>query len=138
MPQIKTPLIDFLDAFRRSPTHGVQLVDDTLAPGRPASWASEPLPLTASVRRLLPAIGVTRLYTHQAQALAAINAGRGTVVATPTSSGKTLVYQLAMLTTAVQAPDARGLFLFPLKALAQDQLNSFGRLAAALKLSSPS
>ncbi|MEJ2639213.1 MAG: DEAD/DEAH box helicase, partial [Desulfosarcinaceae bacterium] len=58
-------------------------------------------------------------------------------MATPTASGKSLVYQLAMLSAVHDAPDAssaRGLFLYPLKALAQDQLKSFGCLAAALGL----
>jgi DEAD/DEAH box helicase domain-containing protein len=96
-----------------------------------------PLPVSARLQEILQTRGITRLYAHQAQALAALDNGFDTVVATPTSSGKSLVYQLAMLAAVTEAPQVRGLFLYPLKALAQDQFNGFHRLAAGLNLDRP-
>jgi superfamily II DNA helicase RecQ len=63
-----------------------------------------------------------RLYTHQAEAFEAAWAGRDVVVVTPTASGKTLCYNLPVLGAILENPDARALYLFPTKALAQDQL----------------
>ena len=65
---------------------------------------------------------VEQLYLHQASAVAAIHAGRNAVVVTPTASGKTLCYNLPVLNHVLENPDARALYLFPTKALAQDQL----------------
>jgi DEAD/DEAH box helicase domain-containing protein len=66
--------------------------------------------------------GVDRLYTHQAQAIEHALAGRHVVVTTPTASGKTLCYNAPVLSTILRDPSARALYLFPTKALAQDQL----------------
>ena len=74
---------------------------------------------------MLGRLGMEQLYSHQATALAAIAAGRHTVVSTPTASGKTLIYNLALFQNLAQDPQARALYLFPLKALAQDQLATF-------------
>lgn len=137
MANVKTPLQDFLASFRDSPTHGHQLVHHSCQPQRAALWADGPAPLSAALQKALGAGGIGRLYRHQAAALAAIQAGHDTVVATPTASGKSLVYQLAMLSSAPASPESpptRGLFLYPLKALAQDQLKSFSRLAEILGL----
>ena len=70
----------------------------------------------------LRARGVQQLYTHQAEALAHTLAGRSVVVTTPTASGKTLCYNLPVLNAILQDPSSRALYLFPTKALAQDQL----------------
>ena len=70
----------------------------------------------------LRARGIHLPYTHQSQAIAAALAGENVVVVTPTASGKTLCYNLPALHTLLDDPDARALYLFPTKALAQDQL----------------
>lgn len=70
-----------------------------------------------------------RLYSHQSAALTAIAEGRHTVVSTPTASGKSLIYNLAFFQVLAQDPHARALYLFPLKALAQDQLATFQQWA---------
>lgn len=70
----------------------------------------------------LAARGIAQPYTHQAEAMAHALAGRHVVVVTPTASGKTLCYNGPVLSTIVQEPGARALYLFPTKALAQDQL----------------
>jgi DEAD/DEAH box helicase domain-containing protein len=74
------------------------------------------------LRAALAARGIDQLYTHQAEAFAHILAGRNVVTITPTASGKTLCYNAPVLNAILQDPAARALYLFPTKALAQDQL----------------
>ena len=86
---------------------------------------------------MLKAAGFENLYRHQAQAIDHIRSGRHVVVATPTASGKTLIYNLPALEFFLKNPDATALYIFPLKALAQDQLQTFEALAAQLKAGQP-
>jgi DEAD/DEAH box helicase domain-containing protein len=79
--------------------------------------------------------GIDRLYTHQSEAIEAIHAGEDVVVVTPTASGKTLCYALPALQAIAEDPASRALFLFPTKALGQDQVAEFGELAASADLS---
>jgi DEAD/DEAH box helicase domain-containing protein len=74
------------------------------------------------LRDVLSARGIDRLYTHQAAAITHALAGRNVVVTTPTASGKTLCYNAPVLNAILSDPSARALYLFPTKALAQDQL----------------
>ncbi len=76
--------------------------------------------------------GVAQLYTHQAAAANAVRAGKNVVVVTPTASGKTLCYNLPVLNAVLENPDTRALYLFPTKALAQDQLSELHDLASRL------
>jgi len=87
---------------------------------------SEPLPgiLASSLSRR----GIKRLYSHQAQAVELVDKGLSIVVVTGTASGKTLCYNLPVLKEWLQDNDSRGLYLFPTKALAQDQLKGLNRL----------
>ena len=75
--------------------------------------------------------GISRPYTHQAEAIEAVHAGEDVVVVTPTASGKSLCYSLPILQAIAEDPAARALLLFPTKALGQDQVAEFGELAAA-------
>ncbi|MDE3153975.1 MAG: DEAD/DEAH box helicase [Acidobacteriota bacterium] len=81
-----------------------------------------PADLDERVRRVLGRRGVTSLYCHQAEAIEHILSGRHVVVTTPTASGKTLCYNAPVLHAILQDPASRALYLFPTKALAQDQL----------------
>ncbi len=76
--------------------------------------------------------GITELYTHQAEAVAHALAGRSVVVTTPTASGKTLCYNIPVLNSILSDPSTRALYLFPTKALAQDQLAELDRLAQVI------
>ncbi len=97
-------------------------------PAREAAYAEVDPPLSPTVAALLRQDGITQLYTHQARAVEAIRAGDNVVVVTPTASGKTLCYNIPVLETLLQDPGARALYLFPTKALAQDQLKTLKRL----------
>ncbi len=96
-------------------------------PARAAQFAEPAAPLSAAVASALSGFGVERLYTHQALALDRARAGEHTVVVTGTASGKTLCYNLPVLETLRTDPVARALYLFPTKALAQDQLKGLKR-----------
>jgi len=101
-----------------------QIVHVEHIPPRAARYANLKRPLPAPLQEALRKTGASRLYTHQAQAIDAIHAGQHVIVATSTASGKTLVYNLPVLEAVLEAPQARALYLFPTKALAQDQLRS--------------
>ena len=89
-----------------------------------------PLPETIPppLRDVLAERGISRLYIHQAEALREVEAGRNVVIVTPTASGKTLCYNLPVLNPLLQDPGARALYLFPTKALAEDQLHEFNAI----------
>ena len=106
-------------------------------PARPARYADFPPGLDARLSAALRARGIKRLYTHQAQAAEAALRGENVVVVTPTASGKTLCYNLPVLHALLGDPNARALYLFPTKALAQDQLHELGQFIAALKARLP-
>ena len=95
-------------------------------PARPASYADFPDGLHPRLTSALRTLGAAPLYTHQAVAIEAALAGENVVVVTGTASGKTLCYNLPVLHTLLHDPQARALYLFPTKALAQDQAASLG------------
>jgi DEAD/DEAH box helicase domain-containing protein len=101
---------------------------------RPPRHAPWPEALDPRLANALRSRGVEALYTHQAQALEAIRAGRNVCVVTPTASGKTLCYNLPVLDAVARDPTARALYLFPTKALAADQLVELRALADAAEL----
>jgi DEAD/DEAH box helicase domain-containing protein len=101
-------------------------------PAEPARYADFPPDLDARLRAVLEARGIPSLYTHQRAAYDAARAGQSTVVVTPTASGKTLCYNLPVLDRILKDPDARALYLFPTKALAQDQMAELHGVIEAL------
>jgi DEAD/DEAH box helicase domain-containing protein len=94
-----------------------------------AEYAPFPETLDPRLTRALSRRGIEQLYTHQAAAVAHALDGRNVVVVTPTASGKTLCYNAPILQRIVEDPAARALYLFPTKALAQDQLAELHQLA---------
>ncbi|HVB10186.1 MAG TPA: DEAD/DEAH box helicase [Bacillota bacterium] len=101
-------------------------------PPQTARTVPVPSDLHPAVARGLAARGIRELYTHQAEALAAAQAGQNVAVLTPTASGKTLCYNVPVLDRLCREPEARALYLFPTKALAQDQLAELNRLFEAI------
>ncbi len=91
-------------------------------PAREVQWADFPAWVHADLAEAYAAKGIRRLYTHQAAAVEAVHAGKNVVIVTPTASGKTLCYNLPVLNAGLENSDTRALYLFPTKALAQDQL----------------
>jgi DEAD/DEAH box helicase domain-containing protein len=125
-------ILEYVRALLASPRLGAQVAHHRLLPGSPAHTADPVRPFSAPLRGLLAERGIEALYEHQARAADLIRAGRHVVVSTPTASGKTLVYNLPVIEEALRNPDAKAIYLFPLKALAQDQLRAFRELAGPL------
>jgi DEAD/DEAH box helicase domain-containing protein len=97
-----------------------------------AKYGSLKLPLSPKLRQLLETAGIKNLYCHQAESLDAIRDGKNLVVMTPTASGKSLIYNLAALESVLDDPSSRSLYVFPLKALAEDQLARLKTFGAPL------
>ncbi|AGT31869.1 ATP-dependent helicase [Geobacillus genomosp. 3] len=91
-----------------------------------------PAGLDVRLRAALEARGIASLYTHQAAAYETVRSGRNVVAVTPTASGKTLCYNLPVLQAIAEAPESRALYLFPTKALAQDQKSELNEIIAAM------
>jgi DEAD/DEAH box helicase domain-containing protein len=103
-----------------TPDHHVTAV--RRLPAVAAQYAPFPAQLDARLTNALTSRGIAQLYTHQAETIEHALAGRNAVVITPTASGKTLCYNAPVLNAILQDPSSRALYLFPTKALAQDQL----------------
>jgi DEAD/DEAH box helicase domain-containing protein len=91
-------------------------------PAREAQWAPMPDWVRPELADVYRAKGIAQLYSHQAQAADRVRCGNNVVIVTPTASGKTLCYNLPVLNSILENPDTRALYIFPTKALAQDQL----------------
>ncbi len=92
-------------------------------PARPAQTRPLPDDMPAALRETLSRRGISMLYSHQLDAWVAARAGSNIVLATGTASGKTLAYNLPVMASLLVEPSARALYLFPTKALSQDQLS---------------
>jgi DEAD/DEAH box helicase domain-containing protein len=110
------------------------VVHHEIIPPREATFGDFPDWLDPRIRTGLAGRGIERLYTHQADAVRAVHDGEDIVVVTPTASGKTLCYALPVLQAIADDPAARALFLFPTKALGQDQVAEFSELSRAAGL----
>lgn len=113
---------------------GGRLVAERRLPAEPARYAELDPPPPEALRTALAAQGIERLWSHQVEAIAAARAGRNVLVSTATASGKSLVFQLPVLEEALAGRPGRALFLFPLKALGQDQRGKLLTLAQAAGL----
>lgn len=111
----------FLNRVRSRRDYAGQLAHLRELPPRQGQFAQPQSPLPPRLQELLAAHGVARLYLHQAAALDTARAGQDLVVVTGTASGKTLCYHLPILEACLVDSEARALYLFPTKALAQDQ-----------------
>ncbi|MCB0275902.1 MAG: DEAD/DEAH box helicase [Calditrichaeota bacterium] len=95
---------------------------------RPAVSAPFPEKLDRRLTSALEKRDIRALYAHQAEAFNRVQAGENIVLVTPTASGKTFGYNLPVLNTILENPDARALYLFPTKALSQDQYQELHEL----------
>src|SRR5467141_733885 len=117
-----TRVHEVLESFAARDHNGEILTAVRHFPAREAQWADFPAWVHADLASAYAAKGIRRLYTHQAAAAEAVHAGKNVVIVTPTASGKTLCYNLPVLNAVLENSDTRALYLFPTKALAQDQL----------------
>jgi DEAD/DEAH box helicase domain-containing protein len=111
-----------LDTFAERDATGEILTAVRHYPARTAQWAEFPAWTNADLKAAYISKGVRELYSHQAAAAEAVQSGKNLVIVTPTASGKTLCYNLPVLNAILNDTDTRAMYLFPTKALAQDQL----------------
>src|SRR5512142_3392859 len=121
-------LSSLIDLWRSDPETAPNFPIWRTTPLRPADLRPFPDDLPAALREALEARGIRLLYSHQEQAWRYARAGRNVVLATGTASGKTLAYNLPVLAALLAEPSARALYIFPTKALAQDQQATLERL----------
>ena len=121
-------LRDYIDALKKYKGFAGDIVcHKTLVPDRPV-FAPEEAYVSGIQKFLMAKLGIRKLYCHQKQAIDLIQSGIHTLVTTPTASGKSLIYNFPVIETLVREPGSSALYLFPLKALAQDQLSVVRRL----------
>ena len=112
----------FLSNLKKAKDYRRQIVHEAQVPAREARYADLTNPLDPRLEQTLKAAGIERLYSHQAAAVNLALEGSHVAVVTSTASGKTLCYNLPVLHTQLTSPGKNALYLFPTKALAQDQL----------------
>lgn len=114
-----------------------QVAFHRILPDSPPVWEMLDTSWPKEILHALQAMGIDRLYDHQARALELIRNGSHTVVSTPTASGKTLIYNLPVLENILTEPSSKALYIFPLKALAQDQLQAFNAISGKIQHEKP-
>ena len=110
-----------LNELLESPDFAPNIVINRLLPAKEGEFVPFPADLDNRIVKTLNRRGIEKLYTHQAEVWNHAKAGSNVVVVTPTASGKTLCYNLPCLHTLLNDESARCLYLFPTKALSQDQ-----------------
>ncbi|HMH80806.1 MAG TPA: DEAD/DEAH box helicase [Candidatus Acidoferrum sp.] len=113
---------EVLSAFAERDYNGEVLTAVRRFPARAAEFADWPEWVRRELRAAYWSKGIARPYSHQAAAAETVHAGKNVMIVTPTASGKTLCYNLPVINAILQNEDTRALYLFPTKALAQDQL----------------
>ena len=122
----------FIEWLTTHPAYRGQVVDYRYLPPRAARYGHLEPALPDPLAQSLAGTGIDRLYTHQVQAITLARQGAHPAVVTSTASGKTLCYNLPVLERLLGNPQGKALYLFPTKALAQDQLRGLGRMAESV------
>ncbi len=125
-------LTQLLSHWRTYPETAPNLTTWQTTPARPADLRPFPADLPSALAKALARRGIVSLYSHQAQAWEAARRGENVVLATGTASGKTLGYNLPVLAAWLENPDTRALYLFPTKALTQDQLSGLNSFQSSI------
>ena len=134
-PGQKAPLpraTEYVNALIDSPKFGPQVVIKKTETERAQKLADKEPPLSKILREHLKSQGIKRLYSHQQEAIEHLQEGRDIIVSTPTASGKSMIYNLPVVEMLQRDLEGTALYLFPLKALAQDQLRVFNEFSIIL------
>lgn len=121
---------NFLTELETHPAFNKRIRHVETLPPSPPEFAEDGLS-SEKIKKGLFASGIQKLYLHQAQALTHLRAGKNVFLTTPTASGKTLAYTLTVFEKFLYAPSSKALYVFPVKALAQDQKDVVNEFAAA-------
>ncbi len=114
-------LPDIIGSLKSDPAFMKRVTHWEVVPAREGIFADIPTEVDPRIRDALSSRGITRLYSHQVETFRAVRSGKSVVLVSPTASGKTLSYNLPVLQTLLENPEAKALYLFPTKALSQDQ-----------------
>ena len=112
---------NFVEYLKSHPDYQNSFVHHRYLPPRQAVYGP-PIGMGETLDKAMEVFGLRGLYSHQTEAIELVRKGNNVVAATPTASGKTLIFNLPILEEILRAPDTRALYLFPLKALEQDQM----------------
>lgn len=123
---------EYLNSLKSSHRLGPQVVHHEELEESPAHFGKNRIEWPKALEGALQQMGIEMLYQHQVDATDAIRNGDNVIVATPTASGKSLIYNLPVFEQIMRAPDSTSLYLFPLKALAQDQHRAIVEMSSLL------
>jgi len=126
-------LVSLLDFWKRDPDTAPNLVAWQTLPSRPAQTHPFPTGLPAPISQALIAAGIHSLYSHQLEAWTHSRNRENIILSTGTASGKTLAYNLPVISELIANPNARALYIFPTKALTQDQLSVISNQLSVLQ-----
>ncbi len=122
---------EYLTALNNSTKFGPQVVCHKSFPAIHSRIPEKRLSFSENIRECLLDAGVEKLYSHQQESYTCLGNKENVIVATPTASGKSMIYNIPLLEELEKNPRTHALYLFPLKALAQDQLKTLEQLASA-------
>jgi DEAD/DEAH box helicase domain-containing protein len=121
------PVADLIASLAKDPRQSRRVAHVRVIPAQEAAYREPGRPLPPPLQRHLDRKGI-RLYTHQAESLEALRAGENIIITTPTASGKTLAFNLPIFEALHDRPEATALYLYPTKALANDQMKAIREL----------
>ncbi|PFA70077.1 ATP-dependent helicase [Bacillus sp. AFS015802] len=124
----KNNLQQLIEHFKRDEDFNKQIIHWHTIDEKPAQLVDLPNEIDERIKKALQKRGVEKLYTHQSSAFRLAMQGQSFTAVTPTASGKTLCYNLPVLQTIMDNPDSRALYIFPTKALAQDQKSELNEI----------
>ncbi len=130
-------MLRFIEKIKRHRYYAPQVVCHQPFPPQTASFSRPGKDFPPALARTLERMGIRGLYSHQGEAIEKVRGGKNVVIATPTASGKTLTYNLPVVERLLQDSGGKALYLFPLKALEQDQLKAFREFVQPFQIQFP-
>lgn len=128
-PEARLPIPDIIEEITAQSWYKEQIIHHQVLPPKAAKLGSlDPLPSTSILQALADSRKVSTFYSHQASAIEGVRNGSHVVVSTSTASGKSIIYQVPLLMALEQDSDAKAIFVYPTKALAQDQKASLEQI----------
>lgn len=126
-------VLDFIEFLKQNRSFSKQIVEHKYI--HPAVPKYRKIDLHERLREVLKKQGVELFYSHQAEAIDLIRQGENVVVMTPTASGKSLIYNIPVVESIIENPNAKALYIFPLKGLEQDQVRNLNELFSEIPIS---
>lgn len=131
------PMDEIVSKIKKTSFYENQLSDTHKTPAKVTKFGElTQFELNEDIWKLLNTNGITQLYSHQTKGLDSISLGKHVISTTPTSSGKSLIYQLPILNSLIESPNITSILLFPTKALSQDQYRALNEFSEELPFSS--